>query len=387
MKKMIPAIVVFALLSLSSREGWSLPPCPYSPTTYYWVYKNWTHCEGTIAYSDGDKYIGGWKGGYYHGQGTYTYADGSKYVGEFKNEKFHGQGTKTYTDGRKYVGEYKNGARHGRGKETLTDGKELIGEFKDGFYYGSYAGELKDGYYHGQGTFTFHGKVTADDKNYGRDYVGEWKDGYYHGQGRYRGNFNYLGEWKNNRFHGHGTLVSNFIYTGEWRNGKKHGQGSFKSNNRDEFKYVGHFQNDKFHGTGQLHGKSRDSSDRFSFSGVFRHGNWYHGRGTYTFTDVVYGCPHCTVTHETVEYVYSGEWNNGNFNGQGRCFKKTNLGVGPTFDGLWERGLPQTPAVTDFARNCVKTLTSGARRIDLGSGSSRKPMTVLSPPRPSWKFW
>ena len=179
-----------------------------------------------------------------------------------------------------------------------------------------------------------------------------------------------------------------------------HGKGSFKSNGGPEFEYVGHFQNDKFHGTGQFHGKSRDSSDRISFSGVFRHGKWYHGRGTFAFSvggatvrtssafrvgGIV--CDHCSVTHRTVEYVYSGEWNNGNFNGRGRCFEKTNLRAGRTFDGLWERGLPQTPAVTDFARNCVKTLTSGARRIDLGSGSSRKPMTVLSPPRPSWKFW
>ena len=150
MKKVNPAIVVFAFilmsstvgcLLLSSTVGWSLPPCPYSPTTHYWVYKNWTHCEGTIAYPDGDKYIGGWRGGYFHGQGTYTYADGSKYVGE-----------------------YKNGARHGRGKETLTGGKKPIGEFKDGFYYGSYVGELKDGSYHRQ--------ATTYDTDYSRDYVG-----------------------------------------------------------------------------------------------------------------------------------------------------------------------------------------------------------------------
>ena len=114
MKTMIPAIMVFAFLSLSSREGWSLPPCPYSPTTHYWVYKNWTHCEGTIAYSDGDKYVGEFRNGFRHGSGTYTYADGSKYVGEFKNEKFHGQGTRT----------------------------------------------LKDGYYHGQATFIIPRKVT-----------------------------------------------------------------------------------------------------------------------------------------------------------------------------------------------------------------------------------
>ena len=37
----------------------------------------WTYCKGTYTWSDGDKYVGGWKEGKRHGQGTYTFADGT----------------------------------------------------------------------------------------------------------------------------------------------------------------------------------------------------------------------------------------------------------------------------------------------------------------------
>jgi hypothetical protein len=43
------------------------------------------------------------------GQGTLTFTNGNKYVGEFKNDKFHGQGTFTFADGEKSIGEFKDG--------------------------------------------------------------------------------------------------------------------------------------------------------------------------------------------------------------------------------------------------------------------------------------
>ena len=42
-------------------------------TNFHW----WTYCKGTYTWSDGDKYVGGWKEGKRHGQGTYTFADGT----------------------------------------------------------------------------------------------------------------------------------------------------------------------------------------------------------------------------------------------------------------------------------------------------------------------
>ncbi len=102
----------FALLLLSSTEGWSLPPCPESGV--------WNNCFGTYTTADGTKYVGEWKDDKSHGQGTETYASGDKYVGEFKDGNFHGQGTYTRANGNKYVGEFKDGKRHGQSIKTYA---------------------------------------------------------------------------------------------------------------------------------------------------------------------------------------------------------------------------------------------------------------------------
>ena len=79
----------FALLLLSSTDGWSLPPCPDSPTSSGSTAGSWTDCFGTIIYSDGSKYVGEWKDGKWHGQGTLYYAYGGvEQEGTFENNKF-----------------------------------------------------------------------------------------------------------------------------------------------------------------------------------------------------------------------------------------------------------------------------------------------------------
>ena len=88
--------------------------------------------EGTITYSDGRTYTGHWKFRERTGQGTLTWSDGRKYTGEFKNDQRHGKGTLIYPDGRKYVGDFKFGERTGQGTLYMPDGTKLVGEFKDG---------------------------------------------------------------------------------------------------------------------------------------------------------------------------------------------------------------------------------------------------------------
>jgi len=92
----------FALLLLSSTEGWSWIPCPSS------IYKTvlQTDCFGTVTYDTGT-YVGHWKDDKWHGQGTHTYAN-EKYVGGFEDGKKHGQGTFTYADGRVKEGIFEN---------------------------------------------------------------------------------------------------------------------------------------------------------------------------------------------------------------------------------------------------------------------------------------
>ena len=161
----------FALLLLSSTEGWGLPPCPGSPTSSWSTARNWTDCFGTRTHSSGGKYDGEWKDGKEHGQGTFTFADGRVKEGiwEFgelesakkpsptvtaKKTPSNGSslppcpdsptsswstarnwtdcfGTRTHSSGGKYDGEWKDGKEHGQGTFTFADGRveEGIWEF------------------------------------------------------------------------------------------------------------------------------------------------------------------------------------------------------------------------------------------------------------------
>ena len=121
MKRLLPVLMGFALLLLSSTAVWSLPPCPgsYDKTT-------WTDCvgktileTGTPPDNIGDEYEGEFQNGKPHGDGTLRGIKNSKYkyVGQWKNGGSHGKGASTYANGSKYVGGYKDGQKHGRGTQ------------------------------------------------------------------------------------------------------------------------------------------------------------------------------------------------------------------------------------------------------------------------------
>ena len=101
--------------------------------------------EGTYTDSDGTTYTGQWQFRERNGQGTMTWPDGRKYVGYFKSGQRHGKGTMVYPDGRTYVGDYKWGERTGSGTMTYPDGRKYIGEFKDGERSGRGTLTLPDG--------------------------------------------------------------------------------------------------------------------------------------------------------------------------------------------------------------------------------------------------
>ena len=117
--------------------------------------------QGTLIFSSGTQYAGGFTDGNLDGQGTLTLYDGSKYVGEFKDDLVNGQGTFTLSNGSKYVGGFKNGDYGGQGTFTFPDGSKYVGVWKDGNY-------------NGQGTLTFPD---------GTIYIGEFEKGKYDGQG------------------------------------------------------------------------------------------------------------------------------------------------------------------------------------------------------------
>jgi len=64
--------------------------------------------QGTLTYSNGDRYVGEWRNGKKHGKGSYTYANGTKCFGEYKNDLLNGKARCTFADGDVLEGIWKN---------------------------------------------------------------------------------------------------------------------------------------------------------------------------------------------------------------------------------------------------------------------------------------
>ena len=161
--------------------------------------------QGTMVYSTGHKFSGGFKDGVRHGdgvllmpggrkivgvwtnneisEGTYSQPDGTTYEGQWMFRERNGQGTLTFPDGRKYIGEFKSGQRHGKGTMLYPDGRKYVGDFNFGERSGSgtmtypdgrvYTGGFKAGERNGRGTMT-----DAD----GKKLEGVFKNGEYVGK-------------------------------------------------------------------------------------------------------------------------------------------------------------------------------------------------------------
>ncbi len=97
MKKLL-WILVISLLSFSNAYA----EC---------IAGNCTNGKGTMAWPNGDVYIGEWKDGKTHGVGTLTWSYGAKYVGEWKDGKTHGLGKMTWYNGKFWEGTWKNGSQ------------------------------------------------------------------------------------------------------------------------------------------------------------------------------------------------------------------------------------------------------------------------------------
>ena len=97
MKRLLPVLMGFVFLLLSSTEGWSgiefkpttpTPPCKGSPTSSVSNIASWTDCVGTYTFANGDKYVGEFRLGRRNGQGTLTYANGGVKEGIWENGHF-----------------------------------------------------------------------------------------------------------------------------------------------------------------------------------------------------------------------------------------------------------------------------------------------------------
>ena len=66
--------------------------------------------EATCTWSDGSKYVGGWKNGLRWGKGIFTSADGNFYEGMWVDDYREGPGVMTYTDGNNHASQLLDGA-------------------------------------------------------------------------------------------------------------------------------------------------------------------------------------------------------------------------------------------------------------------------------------
>ena len=72
-----------------------------------------------------------------NGKGTYIYANGeAKYTGQFRNKMPHGQGSVVYSNGERFMGAWEKGSFNGKGTLYMTDGTSVKGFWKDGEYAG-----------------------------------------------------------------------------------------------------------------------------------------------------------------------------------------------------------------------------------------------------------
>ena len=91
MKRVLPVLMGFALLLLSSTEGWSLPPCPGSPTSDGRQVRNWKNCKGKYIDKKGTSVFGKWENSRLQGKVIITNSQGDVAEGNYKNSKLIGK--------------------------------------------------------------------------------------------------------------------------------------------------------------------------------------------------------------------------------------------------------------------------------------------------------
>eukprot|EP01065_Artemidia_motanka_P051743 TRINITY_DN916_c4_g1_i1.p1 TRINITY_DN916_c4_g1~~TRINITY_DN916_c4_g1_i1.p1 ORF type:complete len:1045 (+),score=342.87 TRINITY_DN916_c4_g1_i1:62-3196(+) len=121
---------------------------------------------GTLAYPNGDTYVGEVQGGLRHGRGEHRCKQsGSSYTGSWWRGQKHGRGVMKYAHGGLYDGEWMHGHKHGKGKMIYASGSE---------YDGDWVRDVREG----EGTMTWRHEGVATAK-----FQGSWKAGRAEGEG------------------------------------------------------------------------------------------------------------------------------------------------------------------------------------------------------------
>ncbi|KAJ6715458.1 PHOSPHATIDYLINOSITOL 4-PHOSPHATE 5-KINASE 8 [Salix viminalis] len=160
--------------------------------------------------SNGDVYIGSFKGTLPHGKGKYIWCDGTVYEGDWEEGNITGKGQILWSSGAIYEGDFSGGYLHGIGTFTGLDGSE-------------YRGAWRMNIQHGLGRKRYSNLDV---------YEGSWKEGVNEGCGRYSWNSGnmYVGNWKGGKMCGRGVMKweNGDVFDGFWLNGLRHGSGVYR---------------------------------------------------------------------------------------------------------------------------------------------------------------
>lgn len=275
---------------------------------------NLPHGFGTRYYKNGNKYEGQWDVGSMHGEGTFYYVGKGDWIGEWQNNSpWNGKGTyifnsngvtvryegeisdgglkgycKIYHDDvLKSKGEFLNGKLNGYG-ELVYRNKKCVGDFKNGRPWNAegkyilnlpykrpaeYDGYWQNGVPHGKGLVTFLDKNDKIEGLFLNGLNGTVK--WYFADGRH-----YEGEISDARLSGKGTMFDKeggVIYKGEYANSNPNGKGVrfYKGFGR----YEGEMKDGKCHGEGTFY------SDKGNWTGEWKEGSRWNGRGINFFYD------------------------------------------------------------------------------------------------------
>ncbi|KAG6780239.1 hypothetical protein POTOM_013093 [Populus tomentosa] len=184
------------------------------------------------ALSNGEVYIGIFKGTLPHGKGKYIWCDGTIYNGDWEEGKMTGKGQILWSSGAKYEGDFSGGYLHGIGTLIGHDGSEYKGAWRMNVWHGLgrkqysnldvYEGSWKEGMREGCGSYSW---------NSGNTYIGNWKGGKICGRGvmKWENGDLFDGFWINGLRHGSGVyrFADGGYYFGMWSMGLKDGKGTF----------------------------------------------------------------------------------------------------------------------------------------------------------------
>ncbi|KAK4378668.1 hypothetical protein RND71_000530 [Anisodus tanguticus] len=184
------------------------------------------------VFSNGDAYMGSFKGMLPHGKGKYTWSDGSVYDGCWEEGKMTGEGRLIWPSGASYEGDFSGGYLHGFGVFNGSDGSIYRGVWRMNTQHGIgrkqyqnsdvYDGCCKEGVREGSGRYAWSN---------GNMYIGNWKDGKMCGRGvmKWFDGDLFDGFWLNGLRHGSGCyrFADGSYYFGGWTKGLKDGHGMF----------------------------------------------------------------------------------------------------------------------------------------------------------------